>query len=163
MRDWMLPYIEAKNYKTLDYTDEYKPDIVGDIHNLPLQSNSVDAILRLDILEHIEDPFKAAKELHRVLKPGGVCLVKTPFLFYFHAHGDYYKDYWRFTHQGLELLFKDFSKVEVAPITGRVGMITTLIPFMNHANHPIKKLWNKIDSMLPKTNQVSAHYTWLVK
>ena len=159
-REWLLPYL--KDYKTLDYSDEYSPDIVGDIHNLPLKDNSVDAILCLDILEHIEDPKKATSEMYRALKPGGYILAKTPFLFYFHAHGDYYKDYWRFTHQGLELLFKDFE-CEISPIYGKVGTLMNLIPFMNHSAHPIKKLWNFIDSKLGRTNQVSGHYTFLIK
>ena len=160
-REWLLPYL--KDYKTLDYTDEFKPDIVGDIHALPFADNSIEAILCLDILEHIEDPKKAASEMYRVLKPGGYILVKTPFLFYFHAHNNYYKDYWRFTHQALELLFKYFSVCEISPIYGKIGTITNLIPFMNHSAHPIKKVWEFIDKKLGKTNQVAGHYCFLIK
>ncbi len=89
---------------------DYNPDIIGDIHNLPFADNSIEAIVCLAVLEHVENPFKACAEIHRVLKPGGFCLITLPFLYYYHAEKGYYKDYWRFTKDAVELLFQDFSK-----------------------------------------------------
>jgi len=45
---------------------------------LPVASRSVDVVLALDLLEHIQDDAAAAGELARVLRPGGVLLVTVP-------------------------------------------------------------------------------------
>lgn len=45
---------------------------------LPARSQSIDVVLALDLLEHIEDDAAAAKEFYRVLKPGGVLIVTVP-------------------------------------------------------------------------------------
>lgn len=45
---------------------------------LPLQTSSVDAILALDIFEHIEDHEAAFREAARVLRPGGVLVMSVP-------------------------------------------------------------------------------------
>ena len=79
-REWLLPLLKNVDYKILDPISKYKPDIVGDIHNLPFDKNSQEAIICIAILEHVEDPIKACQELHRVLKPGGYCFVYVPFL-----------------------------------------------------------------------------------
>lgn len=45
---------------------------------LPIAASSVDAILALDIFEHIEDDAAAFREAYRVLRPGGVLVLSVP-------------------------------------------------------------------------------------
>ena len=52
--------------------------IKGDATNLPFQSESFDAVLCLDVLEHIEDDVSALKEMYRVTKQGGKFLFSVP-------------------------------------------------------------------------------------
>jgi SAM-dependent methyltransferase len=53
---------------------EYK---LGDALNLPYRDNEFDIVLLFDVFEHVTDVGKAASEVARVLKPGGVfhCFV----------------------------------------------------------------------------------------
>ncbi len=45
---------------------------VADVHELPLPDESVDAAFFHANLNHLNDPVRALREAHRVLKPGGV-------------------------------------------------------------------------------------------
>lgn len=45
---------------------------------LPFKDNSVDTIILGGVIEHLENPIKALKEMNRVLKPNGVLLMETP-------------------------------------------------------------------------------------
>ncbi len=46
---------------------------------LPLDSDSVDCVCLLDVIEHLPDsPKHLLREIARVLRPGGVCITSTP-------------------------------------------------------------------------------------
>lgn len=49
-----------------------------DLVKCPLPSASVDGIVLLNVLEHIEDDAGAMAQVARVLKPGGVAVVEVP-------------------------------------------------------------------------------------
>jgi SAM-dependent methyltransferase len=52
---------------------------VGDIvKGLPFSAKRFDAVNMGDVLEHMDEPGEALKELMRVTKPGGVILISTP-------------------------------------------------------------------------------------
>jgi SAM-dependent methyltransferase len=42
---------------------------------LPFEPESFDAALLIDVLDRLAEPYRAARQLHRVLRPGGVLLV----------------------------------------------------------------------------------------
>lgn len=44
----------------------------------PLYDNSVDVIIMLNVLEHIEDDFAALRQVNRILKPGGIVIIEVP-------------------------------------------------------------------------------------
>lgn len=50
----------------------------GTADPLPLASESQDVVTALDVLEHLDDDLSAAREIARVLRPGGVALVTVP-------------------------------------------------------------------------------------
>lgn len=51
----------------------------ADICDIPFPDNMFDMIVCIHVLEHIPDDGKALSELYRVLKPGGIALLQTPF------------------------------------------------------------------------------------
>ena len=124
MRD-KFDSIKCKKIETLDVNDygEY-PDIIFDI--CEDESNELaekyDKIICLAILEHVYDPFKAIKNLKRMLKKNGVIFGYVPYLYNYHAPQDLkFQDYFRFSKDALSYLFKDFNDVELYPVRGRVS------------------------------------------
>lgn len=81
------------------------PDI--DMLSLPYNADTYDYVISDQVLEHVKDPFKAAKESWRVLKKGGI-VIHTSCLFN-PIHDTV--DYWRFTPDALRILCKDFEDI----------------------------------------------------
>ena len=54
------------------------PVLRGDATALPLAAGSVDLVVAYDVLEHLVDDVAAAREVMRVLRPGGHFLVAVP-------------------------------------------------------------------------------------
>ena len=52
--------------------------IEGDATALPIQDQCADAVVLLDVLEHLAEPDRAIAEAHRVLRPGGVLILSLP-------------------------------------------------------------------------------------
>jgi SAM-dependent methyltransferase len=52
----------------------------GDANALPFPDGSFDLVVALDVLEHLDDDAGGARELYRVLRPGGVALIFVPAL-----------------------------------------------------------------------------------
>ncbi len=63
-------------------------------------------IFCFSVMEHCTQPFVMADNLTRLLRPGGHILLSVPFAWKFHG---YPSDYWRFTHEGVRLLFPDID------------------------------------------------------
>ena len=161
--EWMLSYLENVDYKILDPVPDYGPDIVGDIHALPFADDSQDAIVCMSVLEHVEDPITATKELYRVLKPGGLCFVYVPFLYYYHAEKGYYADYWRFTDDILRLLFKNFSQLEIQNTDGALVTWLRISPLGRFKS--LVSLMGILDKVFHKeeSKQTSGYYLYLKK
>lgn len=158
--DWLKELIIKKDYKVLDKIPDYNPDIVGDIRFLPLEDNSADAIICIAVLEHVEEPQKAMQEIYRVLKPGGYCYLYVPFLYYYHPCENYYKDFYRFTYDGIRYLTRDFQSVEMQNVRGAIATLMNLIPFFAK-----KPFFYSLDRFLGKENsrQSSGYNMFCVK
>lgn len=97
-------------YVTFGEQDE---DTRGDLLAMPFHTNSFDGVVLTEVLEHCVAPQAAMAEVCRILKPGGLLLVTSPFFWPTHGIEGEYKDYWRFTRQGWELLLAAFMEVQI--------------------------------------------------
>jgi ubiquinone/menaquinone biosynthesis C-methylase UbiE len=50
----------------------------GDVYDLRFADGSVDCCLLIEVVEHLEDHRRALKEIHRVLKAGGLLILLFP-------------------------------------------------------------------------------------
>jgi glycosyltransferase involved in cell wall biosynthesis/predicted SAM-dependent methyltransferase len=81
-------------------------DVLADAHNLPFDDNSFEAIVVMNAFEHYRGPSRVARELFRVLRPGGRIHIRTAFLQPLHEPPHHFYNCTRF---GLEEWFKDFT------------------------------------------------------
>lgn len=49
---------------------------VGDVYALPVEDGAVDVAHAHQVLQHLRDPVAALRELHRVVRPGGIVAVR---------------------------------------------------------------------------------------
>jgi SAM-dependent methyltransferase len=94
-------YSNVINYEIVNYPST---DVLGVGENLPFLDNSMDGVISVAVLEHVRDPFKCAKEISRVLKPGGTLYCSVPFLQPYHGYPHHY---FNATAQGISRLFED--------------------------------------------------------
>ncbi len=59
--------------------DNSKIDIISDITEIPEKDKSFDAIMCIEVFEHLPNPVEAIKEFSRLLRPGGHLIITAPF------------------------------------------------------------------------------------
>jgi SAM-dependent methyltransferase len=91
---------------------------------IPFADQSFDALLCTEVLEHVFDPTKLVREMHRVLRPGGFGLITIPWSARFH-----YKpfDYHRYTPSMLQTIFEPFPCRMIFPRGTDVSSIASKI------------------------------------
>jgi len=67
-------------YVNLDIEDRNQPDVVHDLNDMPypFDDGAFDHIESSHNLEHLNDPFAAMAEMHRLLAPEGRLVLKVP-------------------------------------------------------------------------------------
>jgi len=123
------PYFAgAAEYIGVDVVDNPAAELKGPVEALPVDDGSYDIVLCSQVLEHCDDPAQAVRELRRVAAPGGRVLASTHGVQVYHPSPN---DLWRWTHAGLEKLFRDngdWASLEVRPGAGTsacIGMLLT--------------------------------------
>ncbi len=127
-----------ERYCTINFDLDQKPRIAGDLEGLPIKDDSVEAGICVDVLEHVQRPYLAVKEIHRVLKPGAPIWFHVPFVFNVHA---YPSDYFRYSHHGLRQILEDagFRDIEVnyKPYSGFFYTMSHIYRFIYEPRKPL--------------------------
>ncbi len=103
----------------------------GTGRRMPFPRDRFDAVVARDVLEHLDHPWDTVREMHAVLRPGGLALASVPMARprvvwndYTHRRG--------FTRAAIRLLFLDagFEVLRVdrmgpLPLVARLGLIRT--------------------------------------
>ena len=117
----------ATEYVGVDVVPGPQVDLIGGVERLPVADAGFDLVICTQVLEHVDDPALAVRELRRVTAPGGRVLASTHGVQVYHPSPH---DLWRWTHAGLGRLFADngdWSPVSVQPSSGTTSCLTMLL------------------------------------
>lgn len=69
--------LDLKNFVKEKYKSDFKL-VLGDGTKIPFRDKHFDFVTCWDVIEHVEKDELLLREIHRVLKPGGLLLMSTP-------------------------------------------------------------------------------------
>ncbi len=99
-------------------------DVVADLEALPFKDGVFAAVTCDQVLEHVPSPHTVTREFIRVVRPGGLIHVASPFVFPWHPSPS---DYTRWTLEGLASLFPGCDIVEQGVMAGPCSALTALL------------------------------------
>jgi SAM-dependent methyltransferase len=101
-------------YKNLGYPlDSYSDRLVyigGSAENIPAEDGFFDAVISVNAIDHVDDLGKVAKEVSRILKPGGILRFEV------HYHKPTVAEPWQLND---DLVLKHFSHFPIRKICQR--------------------------------------------
>lgn len=158
------------HYYCLDILPDPDLDVVGNLLCLPFASEVAGGLICNSVLEHVYEPQLAVREIHRVLKSGGIAFLYVPFLYPYHgSRGE--PDCYRFTRDGLLYMFKDFSEMRLQPVDSYIGAtlrfltgFTSLEKAALILAEPLERLvgWLR-GRQLSRETQTSGYNIWVRK
>jgi SAM-dependent methyltransferase len=109
---------------------------------LPVASGVVDVALCTEVLEHVPDPGRAVIELGRILKPGGVAVVTTPFLYPLH------EEPWD---------FQRLTRYQIERTARQAGLVVERLETGGNEIEVLATLWDRLwSNALPAPRGVAA-------
>jgi SAM-dependent methyltransferase len=129
IEDWRNAYksIDPNGFTGIDIAEGPNVDVVADLCDAGFAEKHPDLVGHFGLvvcgalLEHVKNPFDAASNIAKLLRPGGQLYYLGPWVWGYHAYPD---DYWRFSFSALQELFKGFEWLEwyYAGTTKNVGI-----------------------------------------
>jgi SAM-dependent methyltransferase len=113
------PLIQARvrQYVAVDVVETLLVDVVARGEQLPLSSDTFDVAIATLVFEYFPEPRVAAKEIHRILKPGGVLIMSVAAV----CPRATEEEHWRYLPAGLRFVLSDFSTVQIVPEVSSIG------------------------------------------
>src|SRR5450631_651993 len=128
---------------TLVKLGEKMPDIPLVRFNLaasPMPSDSYDAMVLLNVLEHIEDDAAATGHIARMLKPGGVAVIEVP------AGPELFDDYDRQLQH-----FRRYTLQGICSVVEQAGLVVERRNYLGALIYPAFFLAKKLSQSRPKS------------
>jgi SAM-dependent methyltransferase len=171
---WEVKGIEINDKVRNSSISKFGLDVLDPGQLQTLHSGSFDCITLWHVLEHFQYPFRFAQEIHRLLKPGGSCIIALPNCSSYDAehYGNFWAAYdvprhlWHFTPD----TFKRFSEQsgfkipDIRRLPPDVFYISILSEKYRGANLPlitgmIKGFWFLLLSLFNKHRSSSLIYS----
>lgn len=135
-------YIGLDYYTTASQLYKTLPHVYGDAQSLPFASKSMDTLLLLDVIEHLQSPELCFNEIIRVLKQHGLLIIQVPFLYPLH---DTPLDFQRWSIYGLRLVARKYgleiieeaylgNPMETAGLLSNIAICKQLIIWLKQKN-----------------------------
>lgn len=139
---------------TVNMLPEAEPDILADLEGpLPIEDASYDAVLLINVLEHVFEYRALLNECARVVKPGGAIVVVVPYLFPYHASPS---DFHRYSAEALAraLAASGFAESRIVPLgsgvmSARLVLLERLLPgpvqsMLSLVLHPLARAFDAL-------------------
>jgi SAM-dependent methyltransferase len=102
---------EGMEYIGIDVSAGNNVDIVADFTDnfeaiKSKLGTTFNTIICCSVMEHVEDIYAFARNLEKIINPGGVLFLSVPFTWEYHG---YPQDYWRFTPKAIKFLYPSFK------------------------------------------------------
>jgi GT2 family glycosyltransferase/uncharacterized protein YbaR (Trm112 family)/SAM-dependent methyltransferase len=139
----------------LDVTRHPYADLVADVHALPFLPGSVDYIFSLAVVEHLRQPFEAARSMYQALKDGGYIYHECNFVFAYHGYPHHY---FNASLQGMEQVFAGFEHLRkgVAPYQmPSFAILMLLDTYLRHTragDYPDGRRWKALLEHVIRSN-----------
>jgi len=129
------PLLQGKirKYIALDLQPTAFVDVVGSGEEIPFRDARFDLVIATAVFEYFRQPHEAARNIHRVLKPGGMLLMSVASF----APRFVEEECWRYTPRGLGAVLSAFSQVTITPEVSSIGGV---FRFANLCCHDFLKL-----------------------
>lgn len=130
------------------------PDV--DIMDMPYENETFDYVIADQVLEHVRKPWVASVEVERILKPGGWIIITSCLMNQLHGVPE---DYYRFTPDGLKVLFENFSHVEQAEGFGNLNFIVNY--FTGKYKKPVIK-GSPLEKEVTTNDNKNLYLVWII-
>jgi SAM-dependent methyltransferase len=118
--------------------------IEGSVLEMPLDDESFDLAVCLDVIEHLQDDLAALRELRRVVAPGGWLLVTVPA----------YQWLWS-GHDVINHHRRRYTRRSLLAVAERAGWECRRTTYFNSLLLPVAIMLRVLDRLSPKTTESS--------
>ncbi len=99
-------FFPGRSYVGCDFREGPGVDRVEDVTDISLPDNVAGTVICLETFEHVFEVRRAFDEVFRILRPGGLFILTSPFNFRIHGYPD---DYWRITPSCLRRMLSPYD------------------------------------------------------
>jgi SAM-dependent methyltransferase len=153
------PYrqLYGKLFKTLiagDLRQNKNISVLMEASKLPFVKESIDLVILTEVIEHVNKPQAALKEIARVLRENGLLIITWPLFYPIH---DFPEDFYRFTEFGMHTALNDCGLKDIK-IKRRGSLLSVLHTIIGQCLLDVSEAIRRI----PLLGFVLRPFAWLI-